>query len=61
MKHQTMRHGQTTTPGTTCPTLFNKIHLLELLPDKFILPKALKITQNRPKLELIAYRSGHIV
>ena len=24
MKHQPMRQGQTTTPGTTCPTLFNK-------------------------------------
>ena len=24
MKHQPVRHGQTTTPGTTCPTLFDK-------------------------------------
>ena len=24
MKHQSMRQGQTTTPGTTCPTLFDK-------------------------------------
>ena len=24
MKHQPMRQGQTTTPGTTCPTLFDK-------------------------------------
>ena len=24
MKHQPMRRGQTTTPGTTCPTLFSK-------------------------------------
>ena len=24
MKHQPVRHGQITTPGTTCPTLFDK-------------------------------------
>ena len=24
MKHQPVRQGQTTTPGTTCPTLFDK-------------------------------------
>ena len=24
MKHQPMRQGQTTTPGTMCPTLFDK-------------------------------------
>ena len=24
MKHQPMKQGQTTTPGTTCPTLFDK-------------------------------------
>ena len=24
VKHQPMRQGQTTTPGTTCPTLFDK-------------------------------------
>ena len=24
MKHQPMRRGQTTTPGTTCPTLSDK-------------------------------------
>ena len=24
MKHQPVRQGQTTTPGTTCPTLFGK-------------------------------------
>ena len=24
MKHQLVRQGQTTTPGTTCPTLFDK-------------------------------------
>ena len=24
MKHQPMRQGQTTTPGTTCPTLYDK-------------------------------------
>ena len=24
MKHQPVRRGQTTTPGTTCPTLFDK-------------------------------------
>ena len=24
MKHQPVRQGQTTTPGTTCPTLFEK-------------------------------------
>ena len=24
MKHQPTRQGQTTTPGTTCPTLFDK-------------------------------------
>ena len=24
VKHQPVRQGQTTTPGTTCPTLFDK-------------------------------------
>ena len=24
MKHQPVRQGQTTAPGTTCPTLFDK-------------------------------------
>ena len=24
MKHQPVKQGQTTTPGTMCPTLFNK-------------------------------------
>ena len=24
MKHQPMKQGQTTTPGATCPTLFDK-------------------------------------
>ena len=45
MKHQPVRQGQTTTPGTTCPTLFDKCVSFLISPADYV---TLKMQETGP-------------
>ena len=50
MKHQPVRQGQTTTPGTTCPTLFDKCVGSLTSPANHV---TLKMQETGPKNNLV--------
>ena len=45
MKYQPVRQGQTTTPGTTCPTLFDKCVVSLTSPANYV---TLKMQETGP-------------
>ena len=53
MKHQTVRQGQTTTPGTTCPTLFDKCVVSLTSPADYV---TLKMQEMGPTIFTVFLR-----